>query len=195
MATEDLQPATTSGVFFAHHGAFPGEEGRTACGRYPWAHCSHAVAVISLSLNRCVLVVCRKRRPPPDTLWSLRSESHGLPRALRRVASTRRHWPSSDAYPQVLRPGTTWDLVGQVFTSFSPGETTKHPHVSPVDNRPPHGQRLKENQPQRFRRVRTLAHTRGRNVTPPGVSRPGHFVAALAGRPWLRTPPKGEFGP
>ena len=48
-------------------------------------------------------------------------------------------------------------------------------------------------QPQRFRRVRTLTHLQGRIVMPPEVSPPGHSIAALTGRPWLRTPPEGEF--
>ncbi len=60
----------------------------------------------------------------------------------------------------VLRPGTTWDLVGQVFPSFSPGETTKHPHVSAVDNRLFHGQRLRPPTPALQTREDPGAHER-----------------------------------
>jgi hypothetical protein len=42
-----------------------------------------------------------------------------------------RHWPYSAAYPGSGDPGTTWDLVGQVFTPFSPGDPTKHPACHP----------------------------------------------------------------
>ena len=66
------------------------------------------------------------------------------------------------------------------------------PGMSSVDTRPPHRERL-VSQPQRFRRVRILTHIQGRIVMPPEVSSPGHSIAALAGRPWLRTPPEGEF--
>ena len=41
--------------------------------------------------------------------------------------------------------------------------------------------------PQRSRRVRTLVPTGGRIVAPPRVSPPGHVIAALTARPWLRT--------
>jgi hypothetical protein len=38
-----------------------------------------------------------------------------------------RPWPYNGAYPQSLDGGTPWDLVGQVFSPFSPGDPTKHP--------------------------------------------------------------------
>jgi hypothetical protein len=40
-------------------------------------------------------------------------------------------WPYSAAYPGSGDPGTTWDLVGQIFTPFSPGDPTTHPPCHP----------------------------------------------------------------
>jgi hypothetical protein len=99
-----------------------------------------------------------------------------------------RRWPSSAAYPRSRALRTAWDLVGQICTPCSPGAPTKHPPGHPWIIVHPTGRGAKN--PQRFRRVRTRAHPPGRIVTPPGVSRPGHSIAALAGRPWLRTSPK-----
>ena len=47
-------------------------------------------------------------------------------------------------------------------------------------------------QPQRFRRVRTLAHMQGRIVMPPEVSPPGHFDAAPYGTTLAAYPSQGR---
>ena len=44
---------------------------------------AHPPSLVGVSF----LVPKKNRRPPPDTLWSLRSESQGTPRALRRVTA------------------------------------------------------------------------------------------------------------
>ena len=38
------------------HRAFPEKEGRTYCGRYPWANLSHAMRCFHLSYYRCDLL-------------------------------------------------------------------------------------------------------------------------------------------
>jgi len=38
------------------HDAFPEKEGRTYCGRYPWANLSHAMKLFHLSYYRCDLL-------------------------------------------------------------------------------------------------------------------------------------------
>ena len=43
--------AGTWGLFLAHHVAFPEKEGRTLCGRYPWANWTHAPARAGLTLS------------------------------------------------------------------------------------------------------------------------------------------------
>ncbi len=108
--------------------------------------------------------------------------------------TARRQWPYNDAYPQSFDWGTTWDLVGQIFTPFSPGDPTKHPACPPwILVHPTEKGWSTVTQPQRFRRAWTLTHLQGRIVTPPEVSPPGHSIAALTERLWLRTPPEGRF--
>jgi hypothetical protein len=105
-----------------------------------------------------------------------------------------RQWPYNDAYPQSDNWGTTWDLVGQIFSPFSPGDPTKHPACPPwILVHPTERSWSVKTQPQRFRRVRTLTHMQGRIVMPPEVSRLATPTPPLAGRPWLRTPPEGRF--
>jgi hypothetical protein len=104
-----------------------------------------------------------------------------------------RHWPYSAAYPKSCdreRRGTSSVRFSHRFLQVTPPSTLR---VTRGESSTPRAE--VGIPPQHFRRVRTLAPTQGRIVMPPGVSRPGHFNAALAGRPWLRTPPEGEFGP
>jgi hypothetical protein len=145
--------------------------------------------------RRCVLLVSRKpRRPPPDPLWSPRSARHGMLRPLRRLPPPF----GIGLIPVLLRRLSTRDRRGTSSVRFS----HRFLPVPPPRTRPvlcgesPTPQRAVGPQrpyPQRFRRVRTLAPRPGRIVMPPEVSPPGHFLAALTGRPWLRTPPEGEF--
>jgi hypothetical protein len=127
-------------------------------------------------------------RPPPDTLESPRSESQGTPRALRRLTV---HF--GFGLLAMLIPGhMTWERRGTSSVRFSPRFLQVIPpsplHV--IRGYSPTPRTEMENRPQRFRRVRTLAHMQGRIVVPPEVSRPGHCIATLAGRPWLPTPPE-----
>jgi hypothetical protein len=104
-----------------------------------------------------------------------------------------RHWPYNDAYHRSddrERRGTSSVRFSLRFLQVTPPSTL---HVARRYSPTPRAG--VENQPLRFRRVRTLAHMQGRIVGPPEVSRLGHFDAALTGRHWLRTPPEGGFGP
>ena len=135
-------------------------------------------------------------RPPPDTLWSPRSERQGPPRALRRLTP---HC-GNGLITMLIRSLSTGERRGtssvRFSPPFSPGDPTKHPACPPwIVAHPTTAVGPQRPHPQRFRRVRTLAHMQGRIVVPPEVSPPGHFVAALTGRPWLPTPPEGEFEP
>jgi hypothetical protein len=170
--------------------AFPAKDGRTWRSRSPWTHWPPAMRRVPPSVVGVSSWSPHHWRPPPDTLESPRSASPGAPRARRRLTSpcgcgliARRI--------QVLRPGPTWDLVGQMLPPFSPGDPPTHPACHPwILAHPTDKGCTPTTPPQRFRRVRTLAHTHGRIVVPPGASRPGHCDAALAGRPWLPPPPE-----
>jgi hypothetical protein len=132
-------------------------------------------------------------RPPPDTLWSLRSESRGTPRARRRLTAHFGCGLIALLIPGLLtreRRGTSSVRFSHPFLQVTPPSTLHVIRGESPTPRPEIGSR-----PQRFRRVRTLAPMQGRIVVPPRVSRPGHFDAALAGRPWLPPPPEGEFEP
>ena len=119
------------------------------------------------------------RRPPPDTLESPRSESQGTPCALRRLTSPcdvglltmRIHSLATGE-----RRGTSSVRFSLHFLQVTPPSTR---HV--VRGYSPTPRTGVENQPLRFRCVRTLAHMHGRIVVPPAVSRPGHFDAAPDG--------------
>ena len=188
-----LEPPIPLRLFFAVPWPSRKRRGRTLSGRDPRADGNRATrrvhpsiaGVSSWSPNRnvatsaghAVVPTAREprtapRSPPPHLVFRL--------------------WPSSAAYPGSDDSRTTWDLVGQVFTPFSPGAPTTHPACRPwrVAHPTDSGWSKKTPQPQRFRRVRTLAPTHGRIMTPPGVPRPGHFNAALTGRPWLPPPPE-----
>jgi hypothetical protein len=141
--------------------------------------------------NTCFLV--SSWRPPPDTLESPRSESQGAPRALRRLTPHCGIGLIALRIPGLAtreRRGTSSVRFSHRFLQVTPPSTLR---VTRGESSTPRAE--VGIPPQHFRRVRTLAPTQGRIVLPPGVSRPGHFNAALAGRPWLRTPPAGEFGP
>lgn len=160
----------------------PKKEREDRSGRYPWANWTRAMQLVHPSLIGVSSWSPKKRRPPPDTLESPRSESQGMPRRSPPPHIAFRRWPYNDAYPQSSNWGTTWDLVGQIFTPFSPGDPTTHPACPPwIIVHPTEEGWSTATQPQRFRRVRTLAHMQGRIVVPPEVSRPGHFDAVPYG--------------
>jgi hypothetical protein len=177
------------------HVAFPDKEREDLQRSLPVGELDPCRATRSPLYRRCVLLVSRQHRsPPPDTLWSPRSESQGMLRTLRRLPP-----PFGIGLITVLirrlstreRRGTSSVRFAHRFLQVTPPSTR---HVlcgeSPTPQRAVGPQRP---YPQRFRRVRTLAPMPGRIVMPPEVSPPGHFIAALTGRPWLRTPPAGEF--
>ena len=157
-------------------------------GRYPWAHWTRAMRLVHPLSSVC-----------PFDLQETSSGHAGVPKEREPRPAPRsppphitlRQWPYSPAYPQSLDWGTTWDLVGQISTPFFPGDPTKHPACPPwIVVHPTEKGWSVETPPQRFRRVRILTHMQGRIVMPPEVSPPGHSIAALTGRPWLRTPQK-----
>jgi len=128
--------------------------------------------------RRCVLLVSKKHTHETSSGHAV-IPTEREPRTAPRSPPPHlvfRQWPYTDAYPQSCDWGTTWDLVGQMFTPFSPGDPTTHPACPPwrVVHPTERGWFAKTH-PQRCRRVRTLTHMHGRLVMPPTVSSPGHF--------------------
>jgi hypothetical protein len=187
--TEGLEPASPC-VCSAHTRGLPGKGGEDLEQSLPVGSLDPCQAARPPLYRRGVLLVSHHWRPPPDTLASLRSERPGTPRARRRLTS-----PFGIGLIAMRIPGLTpQERRGTSSVRFSPRFLPVTPpstrRVTRGESPTPRTEVEKENQPQRFRRVRTLAHTAGRNVAPPGVSRPGHFNAALTGRPWLPPPPE-----
>ena len=163
-------------------------------GRYPWAHWTRAMPLV----HPTIVGVSSWSPKKKDT-----SAGHaGVPQERERRHAPRsppphtafRRWPYNDASPQSCDWGTTWDLVGQICTPFSPGDPTTHPACPPwILVHPTERSWSTTIQPQRFRRVRTLAPMPGRIVMPPDVSCLATSPPPLTGRPWLHTPPEGAF--
>jgi hypothetical protein len=169
---------------------------RPLSGRSPWAHWTPARRLVHPTI---VGVSFWAPKENARALLRTRCDPQGVRAKDCPALSAASHRISAMALYRcvsvVLRLGTTWDLVGQIFPPCSPGDPTTHPACPPwIVVHPTESSWSTVTQLQRFRRVRTLTHLHGRIVRPPEVSPPGHSIAALTGRPWLRTPPKGgEF--
>ena len=101
------------------------EDRENLSGRYPWAHWTRAMRLVHLTIVGV-------------SFWSLEETSSG--HAVIPKEREPRHTPRSPAASPhlsvkalecslsvVYDGGTTWDLVGQVFSPFSPGDPTMHP--------------------------------------------------------------------
>jgi hypothetical protein len=120
-------------------------------------------------------------RPPPDTLWSLRSESRGTPRARRRLTAHFGFGLIALLIPGPLpreRRGTSSVRFSPRFLQVTPPST-----LPVIRGYSPTPRTEIGNRPQRFRRVRTLAHMQGRIVVPPRVSRPATSTPPLRDDP------------
>jgi hypothetical protein len=88
--------------------------------------------------------------------------------------------------------GRRGTFTGQCGQPLCPGEITKHPDGP---QRPTVACAAEESRwtPACFSRLRSLAHRRGRNVTPPELSLPGPFVSVHCWAPLAAYLPVGEF--
>jgi hypothetical protein len=182
-------------LFFAHTWPPRQRRERTVRGRSPWAHWTPARRLVHPTIIG--VSFWSPKKTCETSAGHAVSPKERAPRTAPRSPPPHiafRQWPDNDAYPQSDDRGPTWDLVGQIFPPFSPGDPTTHPACPPwILVHPTEGSWSAKTPPQRFRRVRTLTPMPGRIVMPPEVSRLATSTPPLAGRPWLRTPPEGGF--
>jgi hypothetical protein len=103
-------------------------------GRYPWADWTLAMRLVHPSVAGV-----SSWSPSPTNQGETSAGHAGVPKEREPRSAPRsppphlalRLWPYNAAYPQSTDLGATWDLVGQVFTPFSPGDPTKHPACHP----------------------------------------------------------------
>jgi hypothetical protein len=130
------------------HVASPEKEGEDLARSLPVGSLDPCHAARPPLYRRCVLLVSRKKKKTSagHAVVPKEREPRSAPRSPPPYI-TLRQWPYSDAYPQSLDWGTTWDLVGQVFTPFSPGDSPQAPCMSSMESRPPHRGKLVHGDP------------------------------------------------
>jgi len=130
--TEDLKSHHLEPVLSTHMG-LPSSNREDQSGRYPWANWTHAMGLVHLTI-----VGVSFWSPPPKRKET--SSGHAVvpkerePRSAPRSPPRHRTFrsrPYSAAYPSSHDGGPTWDLVGQVFSPFSPDDPTRHPVCPP----------------------------------------------------------------
>jgi hypothetical protein len=175
------------------HVACPDKVGRPVRRRYPWAHWPPAMRLRPPAIAGVSSWSPHAGSPPPDTLWSPRSERRGTPRPRRRLTPPCGMGRIAGLLPGLLTRDRRGPSSGRCSPHFLPGTPPSPLQVIRGDSPTPRTE--SGHRPQRFRGVRPLAPRHGRSVVPPDVSQPGHFDAALAGRPWLPPPLGGECEP